>query len=230
MFANSRSVSSSQCRPHPGLHALIARHQQHPLQRPITPASRDYFAKLNALLTQQAAPIIIDAGCGTGAGSLKLARLYPEHWIIGIDKSAQRLARSGVRDHLLQRDNCVLLRMQLEDFYPLHLTTNRPVAHQYFLYPNPWPKAKHLQRRWHAHGLFPLIMQTGGIIELRSNWLVYAREFIAGLSHYPDYHTELLSHTPAGQPTLSPFETKYAASGHPLYRCVATPVGYEQPE
>ena len=31
----------------------------------------------------------------------------------------------------------------------------------YLLYPNPWPKAKHLQRRVHGHGSFPLLLQLG---------------------------------------------------------------------
>ena len=228
MFANSRPVSSNQTHPHPRLHALVARHRRHPLQRPPTAASRARFAELAALLEPDPAPLILDAGCGTGAGTLALAGLHPDHRVIGIDKSARRLARSGVRGGLLQRDNCLLLQMRLEDFYPLCLAAGWPVRHQYFLYPNPWPKAGHLRRRWHAHGLFPLIVRAGGVIELRSNWLIYAREFIASLSHYPAYRAELLP-CPPRRPPLSPFEKKYAASGRPLYRCIATPIGCQQP-
>ena len=231
MFANSRPVASNQTRPHPRLHALVARHRRRPLQRPPSAAGRECFAEIAAHLGTSPGPLIVDAGCGTGGGSLALARLYPERWIIGIDKSARRLARSGLRDGrppiLRVRDNCLLVQMRLEDFYPLLLAAGWPVQRQYFLYPNPWPKAARLRRRWHAHGLFPLILRAGGVIELRSNWSLYVREFLAALSHYPAYRAEPLA--PPPPPPLSPFEKKYAASGHPLYRCVAVPSGCPQP-
>lgn len=38
--------------------------------------------------------IILDSGCGTGRSSIILAKKYPNHFIIGIDRSLSRLKRS----------------------------------------------------------------------------------------------------------------------------------------
>ena len=51
------------------------------------------------------------------------------------------------------------------------------MAKHYILYPNPWPKAKHVQRRWHGSAVFPQIIAVGQEIILRSNWLLYLEEF-----------------------------------------------------
>ncbi len=220
MFANSRTVISDQQCLHPRLHLLVGKHQQQPVRRPVTARTRACFARLAQILAGQSAPVIIDAGCGTGVSSRMLARRYPDHWVIGIDKSAHRLARAGLQGDLIWQDNCVLLCMKLEDFYPLAVSHTWQAEQQYFLYPNPWPKARHVQRRWYAHAVFPWIIQLGGKIELRCNWALYASEFIASFRHYTDYVTEMATMTPA-PPFLSPFECKYAASGQQLYRCLA---------
>src|SRR6185295_9756492 len=89
---------------------------------------------------------------------------------------------------------------------------------QYLLYPNPWPKAEHVKRRWHAHAVLADILKLGGLLELRSNWDVYADEFaqalrIAGCAAVCEAYVPLQA--------LTPFERKYVASGHALWRCCA---------
>ena len=87
------------------------------------------------------------------------------------------------------------------------------------LYPNPWPKIGHLARRWHGHAVFPVWRELGGVVEVRSNWRVYIDEMARAL--------ELLGATSieaAGFATddpMTPFEKKYLASGHALWRCTA---------
>jgi tRNA G46 methylase TrmB len=92
-------------------------------------------------------------------------------------------------------------------------------AHQFLLYPNPWPKSEHLLRRWHAHPVLPAILALGGEIELRSNWRTYADEFAEALRVCGRRVacTELV----AGQSPLTPFEAKFLASGHALWCCRA---------
>jgi len=87
--------------------------------------------------------------------------------------------------------------------------------HQHWLlYPNPWPKKMHLQRRWHAHPSFPDILALGGELELRTNWALYAMEFAEALRE-AGYETTVRTFEPDGS---TPFERKYASAGQVLYQ------------
>ena len=70
-----------------------------------------------------------------------------------------------------------MLQANLIDFWRLSVQTEWRLQKHYLLYPNPWPKKKHLQRRWHGHPVFPSILELGGELELRTNWKIYADEF-----------------------------------------------------
>jgi len=59
----------------------------------------------------------------------------------------------------------------------------------------------------------------GGRIECRSNWKTYIDEFASSLHQLSgvDVHSEM--HDSAAAEALTPFEAKYASSGHTLWRC-----------
>ena len=217
MLANSREIRSAQGAPHPRLGEIVRRHLNTPYRRAPSDSGRRAFATVERRLAQ--APFILDAGCGSGAGTLALARNYPQSLVLGIDKSAARLkVGQGQIEAGRTPTNAVLLRCELVDFWQLAVAAGLCCERQFLLYPNPWPKAEHLKRRWHAHPVLPALLALGGSIELRTNWRVYAEEFaqalqIAGVS----------AHCAASVPQepLTPFERKYLASGHTLWRCVA---------
>jgi tRNA G46 methylase TrmB len=109
------------------------------------------------------------------------------------------------------------------DFWQLAAESALCCKRQLLLYPNPWPKPEHLKRRWHAHPVLPAILALGGVIELRTNWRVYAEEFaealrLAGV----EARCEKFA---VDEAPLTPFERKYAASGHDLWRCLANAAG-----
>jgi len=217
MFANSRAVESSQTTAHPRLREIVRRHLQAPyLHRP-SAAGRAAFAAVQERLA--AAPFVLDAGCGTGASTFGLAREHPRDVVIGVDKSAARL---GAGERLAARGmappNAILLRCDLVDFWRLAAAAAVRCVRQYLLYPNPWPKPEQLRRRWHAHPILPSIIALGGTIELRTNWKVYAEEFSVALD---EAGIESRCETFAPREPATPFERKYAASGHALWRCVA---------
>ncbi len=221
MYANSKTPTSNQQGVHPGLDSVIAHHRSSRFNKPIAEKTRRLFQKLDALCKDLQREIIIDAGCGNAKSTCQLARKHPRALVIGIDRSAARLKTLCPSTDLMQYKNRVLLRADLVDFYLLANLHHWHVKQQYWFYPNPWPKKKHLKRRWHGHALFPLIINLGGRIELRCNWDVYAREFIhavalLGLTHY-SYQAGYIPEQAA-----SPFERKYLHSGHCLYRCVVT--------
>ncbi|QFU77975.1 SAM-dependent methyltransferase [Halioglobus maricola] len=188
---------------------------QHAFRRPVAPHSRQAYQTLTERLSRQPMPLVLDSFCGTGQSTAELARRHPEHLVVGIDQSAHRLEKHESSDAC----NYLLLRAEAEDIWQLLLADGHSAGYHYLFYPNPWPKAKHLQRRIHGHASFPWLLRLGGIIELRSNWQVYVEEFgtamhMAGLRGCIDRIS--------GDPAITLFEKKYRDSGHALWRCLLT--------
>jgi len=127
--------------------------------------------------------VILDSGCGKGLSTFIIGNQNPGIPVIGIDRSISRLSKNelygwGERaSHSGGKGNVLLLRAELADFWTLVLKeSNWKIHSHYVLYPNPYPKAKHLSRRWHGHAVFPHLLALGGIVHVRSNWDIYCEE------------------------------------------------------
>ena len=226
MRANSRVPTSAQAGIHEQLGRLLDRHAASEFRKPCAPYNVAAFAASMERREKRApaAPLIVDAGCGVGESSIELARAFPDHYVIGIDQSADRLARQIAGKRELPA-NVDLVRADLVDYWRLlHAAGVRP-ARQYLLYPNPWPKIGQLARRWHGHPVFPTLLALGGVIECRSNWRVYVEEFCFAVERLRG--VAVVCETFLPQRPMTPFERKYLNSGQALFRaCVelaATP-------
>jgi tRNA G46 methylase TrmB len=206
----SRLPSSSQTSVHDRLDGVVRRHLTSEWRQPVRAHSRLAFELIRAR-AEGASTIVFDSGCGTGQSTVRLARRYPDALIIGIDRSACRLARAPALP-----DNAVLVRAELADFWRLAATAGWTLSAHYLLYPNPWPKPGHLKRRWHGHPAFPSLLALGGRLELRSNFRIYVDEFQRALALAGIATEEVVSFRP--DEPISPFESKYLASGHALYQ------------
>ncbi len=220
MFANSRTIVSAQSDVHEHLAARVARHLAEPFRKPVGEASRRALATaLQSWQQAGGAPLILDAGCGVGESTLRLATAFPDHYVIGVDQSEKRLAAG--KDWwggAPMPANFCWARADLVDVWRLLQDDAVPVARHYVLYPNPWPKIGHLGRRWQGHAVFPALATCGDYLECRSNWQVYIDEFSQALAMVG--RPALVEAWHPAQP-MTPFERKYAASGHGLWRCVS---------
>ena len=216
MSGNSRFISSAQSGPHGDLDDLLRRHLAHPFRKPLADYNREAFAA--ALAARDAwnpqAPLIVDAGCGVGWSTLRIAADFPDHFVFGVDQSVDRINRGKP---LPLPPNATLVRADLVDFWRLLADNGIRLARHYNLYPNPWPKIGHLARRWHGHAVFPVWRELGGIVECRSNWDIYIEEMAQALSLLSG--EPVLAETYATDDPMTPFEKKYLASGHGLWRC-----------
>lgn len=219
MTGNSRLISSAQSGPHGDLDALVRRHMAHPFLKPMADYNREAFASaIKAYEERQpGAPLILDAGCGVGWSTQRIAETYPDHFIFGVDQSVDRINRGKP---LPLPNNAVLVRADLVDFWRLLAGNGIRLARHYNLYPNPWPKIGHLARRWHGHAVFPTWQVLGGEVECRSNWQIYIEEIALALSQLSG--STVLAESYETDDPMTPFEKKYLASGHQLWRCRVT--------
>lgn len=217
MHANSRHITSAQTGMHEQLATVVARHAETQFRKPVMPYNRAAFdISIAAWRAAGAMPLILDAGCGVGLSTRHLAAMFPDHFVIGVDQSAHRLMRNTVWQAEMP-SNFALARADLVDYWRLmHAAGVRPARH-FVLYPNPWPKIGQLGRRWHGHPVFPTLLALGGQLECRSNWRIYVEEFAFAATQLSgnDACCEAYA-TPA---PITPFEQKYLASGHDLWRC-----------
>lgn len=210
----SSTVHSSQTAVHVRLASTLTRHRRRAFERPIAAHTEASWKAIRRILSEAPLrPIVLDAGCGTGASTHRLAEQHPAAWVLGIDRSAHRLGTTDIT----RRGQVVLARADLGDLYRLMAAEGVRLGAHYLLYPNPWPKPDHLGRRWHGHPAFFDLLSLGGRLEARSNWRLYLEElawairWVTGASAEPS--------PISGEPSpLTPFERKYAASGHTLYR------------
>ncbi len=218
MQASSRTIVSNQSGPHDDLPRRVARALTHPLRKPVAEHTREAFAAATRWRDAHGeSPLILDAGCGVGLSTRRLAEASPDHAVIGVDRSADRLSR----DHGPLPANALLVRADLVDFWRLALADGWQPARHYLLYPNPYPKASQLKMRWQAHPVFPAILALGGRLELRSNWRLYVEEFALAITQATGEAVDAARHYP-DDAYLTPFETKYHHSGQALWRLAVT--------
>lgn len=216
---DSKAIVTNQPGIHEKLVEIVNKHVAHPSQKPIQAHTQQAFDEINAIVQAFTGEIILDSCCGVGQSTRLLAKQNPNALVIGVDKSAHRINRNVDEvehdDGKGKVENYHLVRADLNDFYRLVVGANWQVAKHYILYPNPWPKAKHVQRRWHGSAVFPQIIAVGQEIILRSNWLLYLEEFQLAadvLSFKGDITTVQVT-----QP-LTPFEAKFHASGQQCWQ------------
>ena len=219
MFGNSRVPESVQGDIHPHLATLLDRHAGAPFRKPYADYNRAAFATSLECWqrTAAASPVILDSGCGVGESSLYLAMNFPDHYVIGVDQSASRLAR-GRRSAAQWPPNLDLVRADVVDYWRLLREAGIRLDRHYLLYPNPWPKASQVTRRWHGHPVFPTLLALGGVLECRSNWPIYVAEHALAVRRLTRRDVLCEPYRPALP--ISPFERKYLASGHRLWRAV----------
>ncbi|GIC77260.1 tRNA (guanosine(46)-N(7))-methyltransferase TrmB [Moritella sp. F3] len=220
-MGNSREITTNQTGLNEHLDEVVLKHLAHKFRKPYRQHTVEAFEQMQAIVAADPRPIIFDSCCGVGESTAKIAQLHPDCLVFGMDKSADRLDRNEQHRHAHKVDGQVyhLFQVDLNDLWRLAVDAGWQLHKHYILYPNPWPKAKHLQRRWHGAAVFPSIIALGGELELRSNWPLYLQEFQRALE-LAKVGSELQTYTAAEATT--PFERKYWASGQTSWQLLAT--------
>ena len=90
------------------------------------------------------APLHVDLGCGDGSFLCALAQRMPDKNCLGIERLLNRVRASARKAATL--DNIRLLRVE-SSYAVRYLLPTESVETFYLLFPDPWPKRRHHQRR-----------------------------------------------------------------------------------
>ena len=206
-MSGARAVATNQTDIYDKLEEVVRKYASTEYLRPIADHTRTAFAEAEKFVevffkdtgrdevagrTSRATyKVILDSGCGTGESTLNIALAHPGIPVIGIDKSVARLTKAGTGVNGAGLNgtapqNMFLVRAELLDFWRLALEKVKAghwqIPYHALYYPNPWPKQSEATRRFHLHPIFPTLLQLGDVIELRTNWEIYAREFAESAS------------------------------------------------
>ncbi len=223
MKGNSKEVESNQTGIHKDLEKLVLRYLDSEYKKPVAGHTRKAFENAQNFVSRFHTPIILDSGCGTGLSTIALAKRFPENPVVGVDKSEIRLSKAENRrgDVPDFPENAYFVRAELVDFWNLALRENWRVEFHALFYPNPWPKQSELRYRFHAHPIFPVLIQLSPKLELRTNWKIYADEFRFALeiarTHW-NFKAQIRQESFRPDSPISAFEKKFAESGHTLWR------------
>lgn len=216
----SRVVISNQTGPHDRIAETAEKHKKSRFLRPIADHNKQAFDEFYKALTSSGRSLILDSCCGTGDSSRLFARQHPDHLVVGVDQSENRLNRER---QAKDPENLLLVRADLQDFWRLMVDAEIQLAKHYLLYPNPYPKSVQFKYRWHAMPCFPALIKLGGAFELRSNWKTYLDEFSIAL----DVHgkesqiSKIDTNSEIEYQYLTLFEKKYSNSGQDVWSLVS---------
>jgi tRNA G46 methylase TrmB len=216
MQQQSRTITTNQEGIHQNLHKVVNRQLASTSHKPLSAHTEQAFQQAIKWLGDWHGELILDSCCGVGESTVNIAQAHPNARVIGIDKSALRTNKHQAYASTLQ--NYLVLRADLNDFLRLLVLHEKKLTKHYLLYPNPYPKSAHLQRRWYATAALKDILKLGGILEVRSNWQLYILEFSAALAIAKvDSGVTVYERDKA----ITPFERKYWQSGQSSWQLLA---------
>ena len=184
-----------------------------------------YVTRLNLeKIFRRVAPLHVDLGCGEGSFLCALAERHPDENFLGIERVSRRAIKACRRARALENVRV----LHLDTLYALRcLFPESSVAVFYLLFPDPWPKRRHNQRRLVTIDFLTAIevaLEQDGIFRIATDHLDYFRRIerllerahlerssCSSLEVLPSDHIEL---------PLSKFERRFRDAGAPIYRLV----------
>ena len=92
-------------------------------------------------------PMELDVGCGSGRFLLAMAKAYPDRDFLGLERLLGRMRKVSRRVERQALKNVKVLR--LESSYALEcLLPTGAFSRLHVLFPDPWPKKRHHERRF----------------------------------------------------------------------------------
>lgn len=139
------------------------------------------------------APRLLDVGVGTGEATVNWAEAHPTHDVVAVELNRPSMARLLADLEERNLPNVRLLEADVTelvaDLANLANDNRPPVIHAVrVLFPDPWPKRRHLQRRLVDQSFVAAVadlLPVGGWLHLATDWDDYALQMRAALCREP---------------------------------------------
>lgn len=159
-------------------------------------------------------PVEIDLGFGDGSFLVALARQNPSRNFLGVERLRGRV-RSVCRK-AANLPNVRILRMEVS-YFVAHLAPAESIAAVHFLFPDPWPKRRHIRRRTFTSNFLKALHRVlipRGLLHIATDHADYFARIESIVADEPIF-------VPAGEVHEFPqtgFEKRFAANGSAIYR------------
>lgn len=169
-------------------------------------------------------PYWLEIGFGGGEHLAHIATQHPEIGIIGAEPYV-----NGVAAALRHIEEGALANVRVHDWDARALfdaLPNGALSRVYLLYPDPWPKARHAERRFmHPDNLHELarLMKSGAELRVASDIAEYIEHTLVAISQVPEFQRREHSlHTPWAGWTRTRFEAKAIKAGREPHYLIFT--------
>lgn len=161
------------------------------------------------------APLEVDLGCGDGSFLASLAAMHPTRNFLGVERLAGRVRSACHKARTLP--NVRVLRIETT-YAVAYLLPPASVSVFHFLFPDPWPKRRHHERRvFKADFLSALIdaLTPEGMLHIATDQHDYFEEMAALIRSRVELR--IVSDQIGALPATT-FEKRFRSSGLPIYR------------
>jgi tRNA (guanine-N7-)-methyltransferase len=163
-------------------------HRRHVCSRVITQSQYSLTAPLDLVkIFGRRAPLHVDLGCGDGLFVCEMAQRLPDKNFLGIERLSSRIRSSARKAASL--DNVRLLQME-SSYVVRYLLPPGSVEWFYLLFPDPWPKRRHHQRRIVTSDFLNAIysaLEENGAIYIATDDADYFSKIEKIAESYPDF-------------------------------------------
>lgn len=167
--------------------------------------------------------IDLEIGCGVGRYAIESARLFPLRAYIAVEKTVERFGKfhRRVQNHP-PMPNLFAVHAEAASFIT-HFIPEDSIDHIYLLYPNPYPKLKQRNLRWHNRAFMGFLLnrlRSGGRLTLATNLDDFHEEAVARMTstwHQNPVEDRVLQ---ASQAPRTHFEKKYLLRGETCWNMV----------
>jgi tRNA (guanine-N7-)-methyltransferase len=174
-----------------------------------------YVARLDPpKIFGRTAPLHVDLGCGDGSFLVALAERHPENNFLGIERMPGRVEKACRKAS--NAGNVHFLRLE-SSYVVERLLPAGSVAAFYLLFPDPWPKRRHQQRRVVTHKFLNAVhaaLQKDGMFRIATDQLDYFNQ----IRRFAEESREFLSIEANGELPSSTFERRFCERGIDVYR------------
>jgi len=168
--------------------------------------------------------LALEIGAGSGLFSLEFARENPDWFLLSMERTANKYARflQLKKNFPPLQENLYFLRADGVNVVT-HWVPPHSIDRLFLLYPNPHPKAKQANLRWHNMIFFEELLKRlkpDGVVELRTNLEWYLREFKEKVRSENLLIPETERLLPKDHPPQTAFEKKYLARGENCFQLI----------